>query len=56
MTVGEVMTKKVKAYMAKKDWSHDVWTKRQADYKQIKERDSYGYKSAKVQDMERVES
>lgn len=55
MTVGEKMTKEAITYKARREWSHNIWVKRQADYKQIKERDCYGYKGAKVQNVGRVE-
>lgn len=39
---------------ARREYSHKVWKKRQSDYQLIKERDCYGYKSAKIPNMERV--
>lgn len=36
---------------ARREYSHRVWQKRQSDYQLIKERDCYGYKSAKVQNV-----
>lgn len=51
MTREEVMTESVKVHVAKRKYSHDVWVDRQTKYQQIKERDCYGYKSAKIQNV-----
>lgn len=54
MTAGEAMTVEAVTHIARRDYSHKVWLKRQADYQKIKDQDCYGYKSAKVQNMGRA--
>ena len=41
-------------HKARREYSHRIWQKRQSDYQLIRERDCYGYKSAKIPNMERV--
>ena len=56
MTASEQMTNEVKKHRAKKDWSHKIWLKRQAEFRKIKERNCYDCTSAKVQNMGRAKS
>ena len=54
MTKEQIMTASVITHTAKRKYSHDVWKNRQAEYRKIKEQDCYGYKSAKVQNVEGI--
>ncbi len=47
-TMAAVNTNQAITHKAKKKYIHKVWLNRQSDYQKIKERDCYGYKSAKV--------
>lgn len=50
----EVMTVSVKHHIAHKQHAHKVWLDRQERQKRIKEQDCYGYKGAKVQNVEGI--
>ena len=50
----EVMTASVKHHIAQKKHSHEVWLNHQNEYQKIREQDCYGYKSAKVQNVDRA--
>lgn len=52
MTTAEIIKAQAITHKAHKAYSHKVWKDRQTAYQQIKERDCYGYKSAKVQNMD----
>ena len=55
MTREQIMTDSVKVHVARRKYSHDVWRNRQVEYQRIKERDCYGYKGAKVQNVGRAD-
>lgn len=54
MTVSEIISKEAIRHIARRDYVHKKWLERQTDYREIKERDCYGYKSAKVQNVEGI--
>ena len=51
MTVEKMMHDEAVAHMARRDFKHKRWLKRQEDFQKIRERDCYGYKKARKERM-----
>lgn len=48
----QISNEQAKELKARKEHSHNRWLARQQEYHKIMERDCYGYKRAKIQDVE----